>query len=355
MKEFSIDDLDDLALGATVLGAGGGGDPTYDLIITKQALRESKSFTLSELQEIEDDALIQPVAFMGAPLVCIEKLPSGIEFTEIQRVVEKTLDRKIDYLVAAEIGGGNAFTPFMASVATGIPVIDGDTLGRAFPELQMSSCNLMGISPSPAFLCDSLGNTAVINAKDGNTVERIARSFTVEVGSTAALAIYSMSGASAKKAIIGGTVSRAIAIGKAIREALEKGDDPISSLLETTGGRLIGSGMITDIEQSISGGFLNGTFTIDCGNQTLKVHYQNEFLAVFAGLRPVASTPDIIIPLELETGAPITSESLLYGLRVALTVIPGPKIWKSREGLQLVGPEYFGYPIQFDEVAVSEP
>jgi DUF917 family protein len=350
MKKISIMDLDDMALGATILGAGGGGDPAYDLLMTKQLMEGKHNFTLVELNEVKEDALIMPVAFMGAPLVCIEKLPSGGEFEALLKIAESVLGRKIDYLIAAEIGGGNAFTPLMVSAQLGIPVIDGDTLGRAFPELQMSTCNLKGISPNPAFLCDYLGNTVVINAKDGRTLERIARSVTVEMGSSSALGAYVMNGSQAKKAVIPGTVSRAIAIGKSVRGAMETGGDPLQALLEKTQGKLLGRGMIMDVSQSIEGGFLNGTFTIDCGKRKLKVLYQNEFLAVFDGDKPLASTPDIIIPIEQESGAPITSESLSYGLRVSLVAIPGPDIWKSPEGLKLVGPEYFGYNINYDEV-----
>lgn len=133
MKQISIADLDDLALGATVLGAGGGGDPAYDLLITKQYLENYQSATLVDINEVEEDGLVLPVAFMGAPLVCIEKLPSGLEFKAVIKMAEELLGKKISYLVAAEVGGGNAFTPLMVGAQLGIPVIDADTLGGLFP------------------------------------------------------------------------------------------------------------------------------------------------------------------------------------------------------------------------------
>jgi DUF917 family protein len=61
----------------------------------------------------------------------------------------------------------------------------------------------------------------------------------------------------------------------------------------------------------------------------------------------MVTTPDLITLLDIETGDPITTESLKYGLRVAAVAIPGPAQWRSPEGLALVGPRYFGYDIDY--------
>ena len=336
MKEVTISDLEDLALGATVLGSGGGGDPAYELLMAKQQFETHGPVMLVSINDVPDQALVAPVSFMGAPLVGIEKLPSGREFVGILEMLSKLKGRSPTHLLSAEIGGSNAFTPLIVAGATGLPVIDGDTLGRAFPELQMSSCNLKGISPSPAIIGDSLNGVVAVNVPDATKVEQLCRKLTVEMGSSAAVSLYSMSGKEAKDAIIPGSITRAIEIGKALRM------DSIDGLLEVTDGSLIGEGMITDIDQSIQEGFLKGTVTIE-GLKTFKVFYQNEYLMLMQGEQREAVTPDIIVLLEQNTGKPITSESLSYGIRVQIVVIPGPEIWKSPEGMKMVGPEYFGY------------
>ncbi len=152
------------------------------------------------------------------------------------------------------------------------------------------------------------------------------------MGSSAAVAVYLMNGAQAKKALIPGTVSQALALGESMKR---------EGLSGIPNGRLLGAGVVVDIEQSIQDGFLNGTFTLDNQDLPIIVEYQNEFLAATQGTSLLACTPDLIIPVEEETGQPVTSESLQYGLRVELLSLPSPAIWRTPEGLSLVGPQSF--------------
>ncbi len=50
----------------------------------------------------------------------------------------------------------------------------------------------------------------------------------------------------------------------------------------------------------------------------LTVGFQNEFLVATTGDEVLATTPDLISMLDLETGEPITTEGLRYGHRVAV-------------------------------------
>jgi hypothetical protein len=51
--------------------------------------------------------------------------------------------------------------------------------------------------------------------------------------------------------------------------------------------------------------------------------------------------------LEIETGTPITTETLRYGYRVVVIGMPCYKTWRTEAGLKLVGPRYFGYDIDY--------
>jgi hypothetical protein len=57
----------------------------------------------------------------------------------------------------------------------------------------------------------------------------------------------------------------------------------------------------------------------------------------------VASVPDLICVLDTESGEPVTTETLRYGLRVSVVAAPCDSRWRSPEGLELAGPAYFGY------------
>ena len=96
---------------------------------------------------------------MGAPTVMTEKLPQGEEIVIALRKLEKFMGRKVDGLLCGEAGGINSTTPFVAAAATGLPLIDGDGMGRAFPELQMTTFGMYGVSATPMALGDDKGNS----------------------------------------------------------------------------------------------------------------------------------------------------------------------------------------------------
>lgn len=321
MRLLTINELDDLARGAAILGSGGGGSPSYNRLITQQMIETYGPVQVMSVEELEDDAVVVPVAFMGAPLVALEKIPTGREFPAIFSKMAK----KPTVLMAAEIGGANAFTPLWTAAKLGIPVLDADTIGRAFPQLQMSACTLFDIKPSPAYLADGFGNVVEIHSDNPHSVENLARQITVAMGSRAAVAIYLMTGAQAKKSVVPGTLSHAIEMGRCPT------------------GRKLASGMIVDVDHKVDRGFLAGTTRLHTDSGDYKLDYQNEFLRVRQGNQSVALTPDIIALIEQDSGTPITTATLQYGLRVDLMILEPPSIWRSPKGLALAGPKIFGY------------
>ncbi|CRX39533.1 DUF917 domain-containing protein [Estrella lausannensis] len=343
MKFVEIDDLQDLALGAALLGSGGGGCPDYDLLMAEKHLMEYGKVPLVDVASLEDDALVLPIAFAGAPLVSAEMLPSGEECSQLLKAVEELTGRRPTHLMPAEIGGANSLCPFLFAARLKLLVLDADTIGRAFPEMQMSSCNLSKVPANPAFIADSMGNTLILRANDANTMEMIARNAIVAMGSSALVGIYMMEGRVAKQAVIKGSVSLAMGLGRAIREAKERGEEPIKPLIDSYGAAVLGTGVVDQIDQRIEGGFLNGSVSILTKGGTVSIQYQNEYLKAEINGETVALTPEIIALVDSESFMPITSERLLFGTRVTVISLPSPSIWMTEEGLKLVGPGYFGY------------
>lgn len=325
-------DLDALAVGAAILGSGGGGAPSYNRRLTEYCFAQYGTPQVIAPSLLTKDDFVLPVAFMGAPLVALEKLPSGKEFPAIIQALEKACGRKITALIAAEIGGANAFTPLWAGALLGLPVVDGDLIGRAFPELQMNSCHLHGLSCSPSALADATGDAIVMRPKDTEELERIARAETVRRGSRAAIALPPMPGDVAKQVLVPRTLTRAIQLGKA---------PSLEALLTVGHGRLIGEGIITDVNHTITGGFLQGSIRVE-GKETLELRYQNEFLVAKQNTKIVARTPSIITLLDQEFSLPITTAELSFGLAVKVITLEAPPIWETQRGLELVGPQYFG-------------
>ena len=88
----------------------------------------------------------------------VEKFPSGNEFAQLIPLIEKLLTKPVSAILCAEAGGLNSTIPFVAASKLGLPIIDGDAMGRAFPELQMVTFTLGGISATPMAMVDEKGN-----------------------------------------------------------------------------------------------------------------------------------------------------------------------------------------------------
>ena len=74
--------------------------------------------------------------------------------------------------------------------------------------------------------------------------ERLARAATVEMGGSALLAFYSMSGAVAKKAVVRGTLSLCAQLGETLREARAAHGDPVEAIAELLDAKVIFHGRV---------------------------------------------------------------------------------------------------------------
>jgi hypothetical protein len=350
MKELTVNDLEDLSLGSAVLGSGGGGDPSYAALMTRYLIEKYGPIQIITLDELQEDDLVVPLSMMGAPLINMERLPSGNELNILLQTIEDRLGRKPTVLMAAEMGGANAFTPLLAAAKLKLPVLDADMIGRAFPELQMSSCFLKNLESTPAVMVDCLGNRVIIETSNAKTLEKIARSVTVSMGSSSAVGFYLMKGTEVPGSVVTGSLSKALSLGNAIRTAKEAGKDSIQALIQSANGVTIGRGTLIDVNQEVKDGFLQGSVTLLCDKEKIQLFYQNEYLLAKKGAEVLASTPDILVLLDENSGTPLTSEMLRYGLQVALVVLPAPDIWQTSEGLKLVGPKAFGYEIDYQPI-----
>lgn len=347
-------DLDAIALGGAFLGTGGGGDPYIGKLMAKAAITAAAPVRLITVDEIADDMLCVPVCMMGAPTVMVEKLPNGNEALQALRQLETFLGRKADAIVCIEAGGLNSTIPFAVAAATGLPLIDGDGMGRAFPELQMVALTIHGIAASPMVLADDKGNSSVLNTISNQWTERLARVQVAQMGGAALVALYPMSGAQLKQGLLRGTMTLIQEIGQTIMAERAANRNPGAVLVERLHGRNLFRGRVIDIDRATVGGFARGRAILtgideDAGNQ-FSVDFQNEFLVARQGETLLTCTPDLICALDADGGLPVTTEQLRYGLGIQFIGLPADPQWRTPAGLALVGPRYFGYPHDFTPI-----
>ncbi len=346
--------LDELALGAAVLGTGGGGDPYIGKIMSRQAIRDYGPVQLIELDEMDDGDLVVPSAMMGAPTVMVEKMPNGDEVVRAFETIGRYLNRPIKATMSIEAGGLNSVVPIYLAARLQIPLVDCDGMGRAFPELQMVTHTLFGKSATPMAMSDERGNTILLETIDNRWTETFARSITVDMGATALISLYAATVAELRECAIHGTMSRAREIGRIIMNARRQEANPVETVREALAGYLVFEGKVSDVERRTEGGFARGDAYIegvaDFQGQQLRLSFQNEHLAARIDGEFVVTVPDLIAVLDLETGEPITTEGLRYGFRVAVIAFPCAPQWRTPAGIELVGPRYFGYEVDYQPV-----
>ena len=355
LRTIEAKDLEDIATGGAILGTGGGGDPYVGKLMAQQAIKQYGPVNLIDVDQLADDALVVPVAMMGAPTVMTEKLPQGDELVTAFRQLENLMGRKIDAVLCGEAGGVNSTTPFVVAAATGLPLVDGDGMGRAYPELQMVTFTMHGVSATPMVLVDDKGNSLVLDTVSNAWTERLARAATVEMGGSALLAFYPMSGAIAKKAVVRGTLSLCAKLGETVRANRTSEQGPVAAVVETLDAKIIFHGRIKDIERRTVGGFARGTAQFEgvdtYSGQSFKLEFQNEFLMAERNGEIIVTTPDLITLVEADSGMPVTSDALRYGLRLIALAFPTNPQWLTPAGIELVGPRYFGYDVDYQPIA----
>ena len=248
-REITWDDLEPLAIGCGILGTGGGGDPYIALLNAQKLWRQGRRFRLIDPFDLDDDDLAAEAAFMGAPLVGQERLESPEFCARSVRAMERHMGRPFTAVMSGEIGGANGVIPLLVAGVMDLPIVDADTMGRAFPEMQMSSFVIGGISMCPLTMSDIRDNEVVITeTADPVWVERISRVICTEMGSTASTCCAARSGRQIKDHGITGTLSQAINLGRAVRRAHADHEDPIAAVLAAAKNLAAAGAQVVDVD-----------------------------------------------------------------------------------------------------------
>jgi DUF917 family protein len=357
MSTIAERDLEALAVGAWILGAGGGGSPYHAYLNIRQLYRDGRQVALMDPGNLDDEDLVAVVSNMGAPLVGQERLSDPAVAAKPVRMMERFLGRPFRAVMALEIGGGNAIQPLLVAAMLDLPVVDADCMGRAFPEAQMTSFAIGDLPMFPLTLADVRDNEVIVSrAASWTWMERISRRACVAVGSIAATCKAPRTGAEVKAWGILHSVTRAIGIGRVVLAARSAHADPVDAVLQHAGGVRLFRGKVADIDRRTTEGFLRGRARLagldeDRGRE-FRLEFQNEFAMGWRGEVPAVMTPEIICVMDTESGDAIGTETLRYGQRATVVALPCAPILMTPKGLTHVGPRAFGYDVEFTSVFV---
>jgi hypothetical protein len=362
MKELSHQDCVDLCFGAAVLGTGGGGSRELGLAILERSLAMGKAIHLVSADAIGDDALVVTPSFVGSIAPGDNELrvsraldecllaPDGPLLAGL-RLLEGHLGRRVTAVLAVEMGGLNTPLAGVLAAGAGVPLVDGDTVGRAKPELEIGSYSLQGMGLAPMALCDPWGNRMLVQqTADNRSAERIARALAVLGGCTVTVR-SPMSGDEMRRMVVGGTVSKAISIGGAARHAVARGQDPVEAVIRASDGVRLFEGVVSRLVLEDRDGFLWAEYRLAGSGRhqghELRMWAKNENEISWLDEQPFVTTPDLLCAIETDTGQPVVNTRLREGLHMTVFGVPSHPMWRTPEGLALAGPAHFGFSIAY--------
>jgi len=353
IKRVTVADLEPIALGATFLGTGGGGDPYVGSLVAQVAMERQTGRQHVDViapEELADDDFSMLVAGMGAPSVMLEKLVNLAPLEEAVAMVEQRAGRKVTAILTAEMGGGNSMIPIAFAAQRGVPVIDGDGMGRAFPELQMLMPHIEGNPICPMAVVGDAGERVLIEAVPTvKHAEILGRPLSVAMGVKNTIACFPMDGEATRRSLVPGTLSLAHAIGNAILRGRREGD-PFGALFACLSRSphyrhhaRLGEGRIIDVSRRIERGWTLGVCRVKTWEgDEMELLFRNEYLVAKRDGKTLATVPDLIMVLDAETAVPMTTDDIKYGQRVVVITTSAADCMRTPKALEIVGPDKFG-------------
>ncbi len=349
------------SIGFSFLGAGGGGSTRLSENMVKTQLLQGKKIKEIALDTLPDDANVFCFALMGSPDVFEENPPSMDDMIRSMCQLEDRIDCGFDAVIPLEGGGTNGLIAYVLAAELDIPVVCADTMGRAFPCLNMVT---PVIYEKPIRQITSLASASghqIIEAVDASALEAKTREATKSLGGAAMLSIMPMSGSIAKECCIPDTPKIAEAIGETVEHAHQQCQAPLISinekleLLESEYRpvKQIAEGRIIDIRKTEEGGFNIGGIVIEGPEGLFEIIYQNENIVVRkknkqGPAKVIEHVPHLIVIVDAETYEPFGTQLYdhLSGQSIRVLTMQAPKLLLDEKAMEIVGPESPTYKIK---------
>ena len=359
MRILEYGEVDDILLGATVLGCGGGGDPAEGRKAMRRAYDRGRAVTLAAPDELGEEALVGCPYGVGGLTRGAEDPYAGIARTEELPVVlavqalSEYLGRSFDAMITGELGGASVADALYPAAILGLPVVDADPVGRAVPELEQSMFYLHGLPLAPQAAVNEIGDTALITkVANDQRAEAFARALAVASRNQVWVADHALLWREIREVVIPGAITQSRRVGTALREAREAGADGAAAVAAAGGGRVAFRGTVTTSEWQDVMGFTVGETTLagldDDGGSTYRMWFKNENLVAWRDGAPDLTCPDLICVLDGDSGEPVTNPNARVGQRLAVIAFPAAAPWRTTDGLGVLGPRHFGF--EFDYV-----
>src|SRR5699024_11948567 len=104
--------------------------------------------------------------------------------------VANLVGRDVDAIGCVEVGGLNALISVLVSAYIGVPIVDGDLMGRAFPRIHMTLLSAHGRRSAPLSLVSPSKDIAVLKDGSPRRLEAMLSAIVSSMGGQPARAAY---------------------------------------------------------------------------------------------------------------------------------------------------------------------
>jgi len=362
MRILSKQELIDFMHGAAIYGTGGGGTVQSAMKLLGEAEERGLKFELAEPEEIPDDAIIVCPYGVGGGVSeeirrrfeSLPRLPQREIILMAVEALEKHLGKRIFGFVPGELGASNSFLAMYVAALTGTRAIDGDAVGRSVPEVVHSTFTICDVPITPYVIATPFGDLMIVTkVLNDSRAEDIDRFMAVASGGGATVIDHPVEGRKLRKSIVPNTVEKSIEVGRNIRKARYTGLDPMKALIESTKGYVLFHGNVELRKREGREGFMWGSFRLKgmdvYRGKTYEVWFKNENLVTWLNGSPHVTCPDLVSIVDAKTAEGLSNwgDDIAEGREVVTIGIKAPDIWRTRRGLELLTPKYFGFDIEY--------
>ena len=233
-------DLEDLVLGATILSSGGGGSVENAFRTIRKISKKGLVPRLVDPAGLPSEALVFAPGDVGGGITPEEekrfervyktKIPikwkrwpwdkwSHTSIAELTRY----MGREPDAFLAMEAGPGSFLGVIYEAAENGKPTVDGDTVGRAVPEMTMSKLYLNNARVLASASTSHFGDIIILKQiPNFRRMEDIVRSFASASGGGVGL-VSAFEGSTVRRGTMPNSITRCVELGRKVSAFSEEG------------------------------------------------------------------------------------------------------------------------------------
>lgn len=370
-------DAEAFLLGLALLSTGGGGTPERGRIYLYELLDEGLVIEWQSIDSLAPEALTCSVFGMGsvAPHEQLDEVTRtnlGFRGEQVSRPgvravgeLEALLGRAVDGIVPFELGGFNTIVAVDAALRLSLPLVDGDYVGRALPEMSQALPAALGFQPHPLAICDHWGNSLLLkDCPSAAVAEMLGKMISVvtktpDMFATCAHAAFALAARDATTAVVRDSLTRALGVGRRIQEARETEEDPVAAAARALEGVRLFDGTVRHIDWVDGAGYMEGTTFIDgqgaFAGETARVWFRNENHVLWRDDDVYATSPDLISIVTRDDSTPTTNTRLKVGDQVSVLGAPCDPRYTKPGVLELTEPRHYGIDASYVPLREATP